>query len=207
MQDPTQPTLPVNPQVMASTGQSTPPSQVVADLTQAGVDPTQTVDPPTPTPQPSIPPASDPQLIASSPTQPTDAEASPDQNPLDILESILAEAKQKASQNAPTGEGADGSDRASIPTTDPNDPTASPPQPPPSPEEIAAKEATHQAEIEQQKQQLMAQITQTPEYQARVEQEAEKAEEQSKSVAGGDGFQIQQLQHTKIWNTQHVLSP
>jgi hypothetical protein len=44
----------------------------------------------------------------------------------------------------------------------------------------------------------MQQIAQTPEYQARVQQEAEKAEEATNSTAGGDGFQIEQLQHTKI---------
>lgn len=219
MQDPTQLTTPVNPQLTVSpasdqTGQVGDPSvvsqsaliadqtsspiQTVTDSTQTSVNPASAVDPQTATPQSSISPASDPQLIASSPTPPTDPQIPSDQNPLDVLESILAEAKQKAGQKAPAGAGSGGNDQDASASGTTTDPATPPVPPPPTPEEIAAKEAAHQAEIEQQKQQLMAQITQTPEYQARVVQETEKAEEQIKSAAGGDGFQIQQLQHTKI---------
>lgn len=177
MQDPIQPTSPVDPQAVALTDQSMPPSQVVADSTQTVTNPIPAVDPQTSTLQPGDSP--------------------PDQNPLDVLESILAEAKQKAGQKAPGGEGS-GMGQVDSPPAVTTDPATPPVPPPPTPEEIAAKEAAHQAEIEQQKQQLMAQITQTPEYQAKVQQDAEKAEEESQSSAGGDGFQIQQLQHTKI---------
>lgn len=197
MQDPIQPTSPVDPQAVALTDQSMPPSQVVADSTQTVINPTPAVDSQPDNPQPTVPPASDPMQIVSSPTQPIDSQAPPDQNPLDVLESILAEAKQKAGQKAPAGEGS-GMGQVDSPPAVTTDPATPPVPPPPTPEEIAAKEAAHQAEIEQQKQQLMAQITQTPEYQAKVQQDAEKAEEESQSSAGGDGFQIQQLQHTKI---------
>lgn len=201
MQNPTQTTSPVDPQlgvhpVSDQPGQLTGQSVVVPPVLatdnplspiQAAVDPTQTVADPTQ--------AVDPQTTTPQPPQP--GESAPHQNPLDVLESILAEAKQKVGQKAPTDQGG-GGDSVAGQSGNTTDHTTPPPPPPPTPEEIATKEAAHQAEIEQQKQQLMAQISQTPEYQAKVQQDAEKAEEESQSSAVGDGFQIQQLQHTKI---------
>lgn len=196
MQDPIQPNPPVDPQttvlpVTDQSGQVTDQSVVAQQVLATdqpiiaqpamATDPTLAVDPQTSTPQPPQP-----------------GDSPPDQNPLDVLESILAEAKQKAGQKVPAGEVSGGGDPVASTSTTTTDPASPPAPPPPTPEEIAAQEAAHQAEIEQQKQQLMAQISQTPEYQAKVQQDAEKAEEETQSAAGGDGFQIQQLQHTKI---------
>lgn len=76
------------------------------------------------------------------------------------------------------------------------------------PEEKAAAQAELEQKLAEQQQrdneQLVAQrekmheLKNTPQYQARVQQDEEKAVEQSEHDAAGEGYEIRQLDHTKI---------
>lgn len=119
----------------------------------------------------------------SQTTNPT----SDDKNPLDVLEEILKDAKAKGGAgNAPSG---------------------------PSPEELAAEEEARQlaeaqqvmAEKQNEDQQQIVQqiqelqtITQTPENQARLGQINDKKKKEESQKAAGEGFEIEQLGHSKV---------
>lgn len=106
------------------------------------------------------------------------------QSPLDALEKILEEAKAKKESSGP------------------------------SEEEVAAEqkklaeEAAFNAQKEEQKirdqQELeikiaeLKNVEQTPQYQARVQQHQQEVEEKQQTQADNDGYQIDQLDHTKI---------
>lgn len=130
-------------------------------------------------------------------------QAGQQQDPLAVLENILNEAKeQKGSGQAPDLVGASKSAQSKS-----NQPSA---------EELAKLEAEkkqkeeaerqRQAQleaerlrlIEEQKRKLEQELKQTPQYQARVQQEAEKAEEEKQHASAGEGYEIKQLKHTKI---------
>ncbi len=106
------------------------------------------------------------------------------QNPLDVLEDILNDAKKKSGGGDP--------DEAKKKAE----------------EEEAQKLAEVEAAEQQQrakdaqalKQQIagLSAIKETPQYQARLEQDAEKQEQQQQDQADGEGFEIRQLGHTKI---------
>lgn len=127
------------------------------------------------------------------------------QDPLAVLENILNEAKQQ-----------DKSDSGKAPDLVKASKNATAKSDKSSPEELAKLEAEkkqkeeeerqRQAQleaerlrlIEQQKQKLEKELKQTPQYQARVQQEAEKAEEKKQHASAGEGYEIRQLKHTKI---------
>ncbi len=153
----------------------------------------------------------DPGAVSVATQQPPASDPPADQkSPLDILEEILGDAAKKGGAGAAAG---------AVPTSDapntPADPTMSADrqaQPPPPPQEpamtIEEAEAIKQAHLEadqvalQQKVAELQTITQTPQYQARVEQNtaaATTSEEQTNSQAG---FEIVQLEHKKIPDPQ-----
>lgn len=119
--------------------------------------------------------------------QPQPQTSTDDKNPLDVLEEILKDAKSKGGAgNAPSG---------------------------PSAEELAAQEEARQlAEAEQvmsekkkddeEKLKLQIQelqtITDTPENQARVEQIEEKKQQEANQKVADEGFEIEQLGHSKV---------
>lgn len=127
-----------------------------------------------------------------------------DQNPLDVLESLLAQAKQKGAAGAgtvapPSNAVAGAPDDPSLAglTTETSDPNAEPIVTQRTPEELAVLEAERQEQIAAQRAQMQAEIAQTPEYQARLQQEAEKKQTDA-NTAADDGFKINQVDHTKI---------
>jgi len=127
----------------------------------------------------------DDQQNTSATPQPTSTPAGDDKNPLDVLEDILKEAKAKgAAKN--TG---------------------------PTPEEIAAQEEAEALKQAQQmqaehrvqdQQEILVQISEldtikdTPEYQAKVQQEQAAKDEKAEEQQSQDGFQIYQVGHKKI---------
>ncbi|HYD34660.1 MAG TPA: hypothetical protein VD999_01190 [Vitreimonas sp.] len=139
-------------------------------------------------------PVVDPQA-GGQPTAAGQPGGMPQKSPLEILEEILGDAKNKAGAGAPAAESAQSAGAVAA------DPAAT------SADE-AAKLAEIQARIEQQKivdQQLLTQqladlkqIEQTPEYQAKVSQEHAKEEADAAKVAATDGFEIVQLGHKKV---------
>lgn len=129
---------------------------------------------------------SDQTQTSSTPQTAVKKNSKGDQNPLDVLEEILNDAKNKGQKS------------------DPNAPT---------PEQIAAQkeveelkkaEALMQERQQEDVQKMVEQIgeldsiKQTPEYQARVEQIEEKKQEEVSQQQAQDGYEIEQLQHTKI---------
>lgn len=122
-------------------------------------------------------------------TPPQNAATDPNQkSPLDILEEILSE--KGASAGDPGGMQAEASVAPVVP--EPPQPTA---------EELAQLEAARlaqdQAEL-QQKQAELQTITQTPQYQARVEQEEAAKQQHDQQETAQEGFEIKQIEHTKI---------
>jgi hypothetical protein len=130
-------------------------------------------------------------------------------SPLDILEELLADSKKnsaagtatdqagnEAAVAAPTGGGGEApAEAASQATNAPGEMT---------PEERAAldaKIAQQQIEDQQTMQQTLAglaEVSTTPQYQARVQQQAEEIEKQKQHQQEQDGHEIRQLKHTTI---------
>lgn len=99
-------------------------------------------------------------------------------SPLDVLETILDEAKSKT-RTVNQQEQQEEQQR----------------------QELAQQDAQQKAEDAQKLRQQIEElktVTQTPAYQARVEQEQEKQEEQEKEKQEQQGYQIVQLEHTKV---------
>lgn len=164
--------------------------------------------------QPPPPPADSqtslpPQPSSSQPVATTPSDDKRD--PLQVLEELLAERQQSVqggdtgssnSPNLPTG-----STPLAPPTPLPGEPPA-PNIPPPIDETTKAQmeadlllaeqaqEEKDEQEIEVQKQAL-ENIKQTPEYQARVQQEQSDEEQSKQEQSAQDGFEIVQLSHKK----------
>lgn len=134
------------------------------------------------------------------PAAPAAANSSPapTKSPLDILEEILNDPSKKAVQ--PAAAAATGA-----PPPNPGEPvpaeSALPPIPQPSEAEILAQQQAQlikdQAELITEQANLQT-IVDTPAYQARVQQAAATAEESQRQALAGQGFEIKQLDHTKI---------
>lgn len=102
-------------------------------------------------------------------------------NPLDVLEEILNQSKKEdTAQQAEAQQAA--AEQAEMAQAQ---------------QEMAAQRREDQAKIQQQLEQLKT-IEDTPQYQARVEQEAAKVQEKQDSENGTKGNEIRQIQHTKI---------
>ncbi len=124
------------------------------------------------------------------------------QDPLAALEELLKrqQAKQQAGGGAGLGGSGGGADATDAPTG-------------PSPEEVAAQEKAQQlAQYEELKQQrqledaqhlkeqiaALSQIGEMPEEQARQQQHDAVEEQRVGNAAATDGFEIKQIEHTKI---------
>lgn len=137
--------------------------------------------------------APDPNTAAGgvAPTTPTasDPAAPPQKSPLDILEEILQ-------QKGGVGEPADAASAApAAPVVDPAAEEAA------KLAEIKALEQQSQAEDQAAlaaKQAELASAKQTPAYQARVKQDQATKQQSDSQNAAHEGYQIKQLQHTKI---------
>lgn len=129
----------------------------------------------------------------SDPNATAPAQAQNQKNPLDALEQILKEAKEKAGQGK--GEGTNTSD------------ASEPPVQTQAEEEAAKLAVIHQKAVEQGvvdqqaiEQQLSAlqQVVATPEYQARVSQDEQKKVTDDEKSKHADANAIIQLGHTKV---------
>ncbi len=127
-----------------------------------------------------------PNLPPSTPTDPANPGA-PQKSPLDILEDILGKDPNAAG--------------AAVPDASPAPADAPPSQPQPTLEEIRALEqemAVRDQAALAAKQAEMASITESPEYQVRVTQDEAAAEQTATASDALEGFEIKQLDHTKI---------
>lgn len=152
---------------------------------------TTNVDPATAAPILSAAAPNSPAAPTATDNQVTPAAGQSTQSPLDVLEQILND--QKAAAQMPAVPGSEvGAPQAPPPTTQPPQPTA---------QEVAELEAQRhledQAEL-QEKISELHQITDTPAYQARVQQDATAQAETTATEASQAGFEIVQLDHTKI---------
>lgn len=121
--------------------------------------------------------------------QTTTPPATDDKNPLDVLEELLRDSG---------GGGASGGAAAPAPSK-PGELTE---------EELAQKRVEFEEKKAEQtvidseqlakQQELLKTLKDTPQYQARVQQEEEKVEESQKAAVASDGFEITQLDHDKI---------
>jgi hypothetical protein len=166
-------------------------SQVLPqDAGSTGAAPTSVGAAPPLTPDPSLVPATP--TVSPDPVQanvPTSG--TPQKSPLDMLEDILADAQKK--DQAKKGE-VEAAAKAEAEA------------------KAAAEKAAQEAALEQekvrqqqedeallhQKQEELKTIVETPEYQARVEQQTAEEQKHADETAAGAGFQITQLGHTKI---------
>jgi hypothetical protein len=166
---------------------------MVIAMTDPGQTPTPPADPTSVVPSDSTAPAADPNA--------------PQKSPLDILEEILGDAaKSGAAPGAGAAPGTAGSADAPAEPPKPQIPA----EPQISPEELAAKEAAQKAKDEAdilQKQAELQTITQTPEYHARVEQNAAAEASAHEHDTDGQGFEIIQLEHKKLPDVQVQADP
>ncbi len=133
----------------------------------------------------------DPAPITQPPATPLPADpaAGGGKSPLDMLEQILKDQKQE------------GAEAPATPVAAP----VVPAEPLISPEELQAQQAAHKAQDEVDLKAKIAEletIKQTPEYQARVEQNAQAQTQAEEAHSGQEGFEIRQLDHTKVPETQ-----
>ena len=159
-----------------------------------------------PDPVPPVDPQAQTQVAPTNPAEPTTNPADPSQqNPLDLLEKLLQDAKNKKGSEKTTA-GSDDSGMPPLPALDDSVLAAS--QPPAEPVAVKLTEqdferirAEHdvidQQKIEEQKI-IMEQLKQSPQYQARVRQDEDKATESQEKRDDQDGYEIEQLVHTKI---------
>lgn len=114
-------------------------------------------------------------------------------NPLDVLEELLKESQAKVGGGSMPGM--------------PGDPGAAAEPAGPTPEQLQLQaeyeeKLRQQAILDQQaleqKRAELEEIKHTPQYQARVQQDQEKADVQQAKSSAGQGFDIKQLEHTKI---------
>jgi len=118
-------------------------------------------------------------------------------DPLAVLERVLDETKQKSASDVKTMKQSDVDTSQQTATIAVKTEAAE--------KETAAAIEEHHAQleaerlrlIEKQRRELKTELKQTPQYQARLAQEAEKAKKQDQAAAD-NGFQIRQLDHTKI---------
>jgi len=136
------------------------------------------------------------------PTDPTAATDPSQQNPLDILEKLLQDTKSKKAASAATDPSTLGAPLRA-PVSPPTEAAPAVPAEEPSltEEDYERIRAEHdeadQVKIEEQKV-IMEQLKQSPQYKARVQQDEEKASVDQAHQQDQDGFQIEQLDHTKI---------
>ncbi len=123
------------------------------------------------------------------------ADANQASDPLAALDKILNDTKQKATVQTKPTQAAD-ADQADGQSDIDREKEM---------QQKMAREAHHaqlEAErlrlIKEQQQKLKTELKQTPQYQARLSQEAAKAEKIAQLKTTGDGFEIHQLDHTKI---------
>lgn len=123
-------------------------------------------------------------------TDPTDQTQAAD--PLAELEALLAKAKA-----AKTADGSDAPDAPPAPEA------ASELQQPPAPDPAEVERQQQQAALENEQmvtaqRAKMAEIGDTPQYQARLQDQGEKAVKKEDERAASDGFEIHQVTTTKI---------
>lgn len=118
--------------------------------------------------------------------------AGDDKNPLDILEELLRD-------SGGSGGGAAGGPAEPAKPEEPAEPT--PEEKAKAREEIEQKmadQAVVDAQHVAEQQELLKSLKDTPQYQARVHQDQEKAENSQANQVASDGFEIDQLEHDKI---------
>ncbi|NCN06847.1 MAG: hypothetical protein GW946_03330 [Candidatus Pacebacteria bacterium] len=123
--------------------------------------------------------------------QPTAAPAADDKNPLDILEELLKD-------SGGGGAAAGGSKPAAQPSKPGELTEEELAQKRAEFEEIKAEQNIEDAEQLVKQKELLKTLTQTPAYQARVQQEEEKVVEIKTAEEASAGFEITQLDHDKI---------
>ena len=122
--------------------------------------------------------------------QPTATPAADDKNPLDILEELLKDSG---------GGGAAGGSKPAAEPSKPGELTEEElAQKRAEFEEIKAEQNIEDAEQLVKQKELLKTLTQTPAYQARVQQEEEKVVETKTAEEASAGFEITQLDHDKI---------
>lgn len=123
--------------------------------------------------------------------------ADDNKNPLDVLEELLNESSNSGGANvSASGKGGSGDGKPPEPTE----------------EELAAQleqkrvefedmeekhEVIDEQKLTEQREAILG-IKDTQAYQARVEQDSEKKQDEKKKVIAGEGFEIDQLDHTKV---------
>ncbi len=125
------------------------------------------------------------QAVPTDPAASADDSAASDQpqkNPLDVLEELLKDS------------GSAGADPKAVAKQTEEDKARQM-------EELQQKIA-QQAAIDEQKiaeqQKLLESLKETPQYQARVQQEEQKVQDKSQEDSAGKGFEITQLDHDKV---------
>lgn len=155
-----------------------------------GLDPTGV-----PVPGGNDPGAADPGAVDPG-AAPADGGAG-QKSPLDVLEELLKESQAKAGA-AGQGPGAPGGMGAMEPAPDPNQPTPEQLQLQAEMEEKLRQQAIIDQQHLEEQRVALGQIKDTPQYKARVQQDQDKVDEQQSKQSAGQGFDIKQLEHTKI---------
>ncbi len=109
-------------------------------------------------------------------------------SPLDILEELLKESGNSGASSQPTA-----------PAAEPGQPTEE--EKAKKLEELQEKMAEQAIEDKEniaKQQELLESLKQTPQYQARVQQNEEKAQTEADKDTAGQGFEITQLKHDKV---------
>lgn len=122
----------------------------------------------------------------------SDPSGQPQKNPLDVLEELLNDAK--AGAQAPAGVAPAAPDQSATPL-------AAPEPAGPTPEQLAQMEAEREAQDQAEAQAKLNEIQSvqsTPEFQARIQQDQAAVQQKAQETTAQDGFEIIQLDHTKI---------
>ncbi len=133
-------------------------------------------------------------LSGADPASDPAADPAAQRNPLDVLEELLKESQAKV--GAPGG-GLPGGGTGPVPA-EPAGPTPEQLQAQAEMEERLRQQAVIDQQAIEERRAELEQIKNTPQYQARVQQDQEKADQQQTQQAAGQGFDIKQLEHTKI---------
>jgi hypothetical protein len=128
---------------------------------------------------------------ASTNAPASDDSAAKGKSPLDALEELLKDAKDKGGAASP------GQPAAPAPVKKEEGPSEEERL-----DKLAAQEALHkqqeQLEVQQELQKIKIEAAQSPQAHARMEQDQAKQEEQQSSQQSSKGFEIRQLKHSKV---------